>query len=606
MPTSLYDEPGLVKSVLEAKSQSKQCGNFFECATDLTASSLTKSDCCLPEKRKWIVCSAWPYVNTIPHLGTFIQLLSADVFSRYLTMKGDEYVSVSGSDEHGTPIEVEAIRTGIPPKQLTDKYHKTICELLDKYDVKLTNYTRTDNPTHVRVVQDVCNKMYSNGYIFEQTTELFYCKKCERFLPDRFVEGECPFCGYDGARGDQCESCGRVLEALELKNAKCVVCGTKPETKSSKHWFFDLPKLEGKLRTYLEASTQFPSNARNFSMRWLEEGLKARALTRDNKWGIPAPFPGAEDKTIYVWIEAVLGYVSAVVEWAEKNGKPEEWKKFWFDKSTKNVHFIGKDNIPFHTIIFPALLMASGDDYVLPWQVSSTEFILYESQKFSKSRRVGVWVDEALKIADAEYWRFILMAMRPETKDANFTWQEFESLVNSGLNDAIGNFINRTLTFISTRYGGEVPGQGTYDDTDSRLMNEIKQAPNRVGEFFENFRLREALSSIVELARNGNQYMSTREPWHLIKKDEKKAATTLYVSVQLVYAIAVLLAPFMPRTAEKILNQLGLENTIVAGMWENIGVHLIHAGHKIGNPEPLFRKVSASEIQKMRISKPHR
>ncbi len=534
-------------------------------------------------------------MNTVPHLGTFIQLLSADVFSRYLKLKGDEFVSVSGSDEHGTPIEVEAIRTGVDPKQLTDKYHKTICELLKKYDIKLTNYTRTHNPVHIRVTQDICRKIYENGYVFEQTADLPYCRKCNRFLPDRFVEGQCPHCGYEGARGDQCESCGRVLEALELKSPHCVICGTEPETKSSKHWFFDLPKLETQLKRYLETSTQFPSNARNFSMRWLEEGLKPRALTRDNKWGIPAPFPGAEDKTVYVWFEAVLGYVSAVVEWAEKSGKPDEWKKFWLDESTRNVHFIGKDNIPFHTIIFPALLMATGDHYVLPWQVSSTEFILYESQKFSKSRRVGVWVDEALEIADPDYWRFVLMAMRPESKDANFTWQEFESLINSGLNDAIGNFINRTLTFISTRYGGSVPTPDSFDETDNRLMDEIKSAPTRIGGLLESFCLREALGSIVEIARNGNQYMSSREPWHLIKTNAKKAATTIYVAVQLVYALAVLLEPFIPHTSEKTLNQLGLERET---MWDEIGVHLVHAGHKIGKPEPLFHKVSAGNIQR--------
>ncbi len=549
-------------------------------------------------KRKWIVCSAWPYVNTVPHLGTFIQLLSADVFSRYLKLKGDEFVSVSGSDEHGTPVEVEAIRAGVAPKQLTDKYHMIICQLLEKYEVDLTNYTRTENPVHIRIVQDICKKIYENGYIFQQTTSMPYCKKCERFLPDRFVEGQCPYCSYDNAKGDQCESCGRVLEPLELKNARCVLCGTEPETRSSKHWLFDLPKLESRIKAYLDACTEFPSNARNFSMRWIQEGLKPRALTRDNKWGIPAPFPGAEDKTVYVWIEAVLGYVSAVVEWAEKAGRPLDWKSFWFDSSTRNVHFIGKDNIPFHTIIFPALLMATSDDYVLPWQVSSTEFILFESQKFSKSRRIGIWVDEALEIADPDYWRFVLMAMRPESKDANFTWPEFGSLVNSGLNDAIGNFINRTLTFLAARYDGEVPEPDSFDDADSRLMDEIKQAPTRVGELFEKLLLREALLLIVEMARNGNQYMSLREPWHLIKTHKKRADTTLYVAVQLVHALAFLLEPFIPNTSRKILSQLGLEERAAVGVWDKIGIHLLHPGHKIGKPEPIFKKVDSDEIQK--------
>jgi len=549
---------------------------------------------------KWVVCAAWPYVHMVPHLGTFIHLLSADVFTRYLRLKGEDVISVTGSDEHGTPIEVEAIKAGVSPKDLTDKQHAIICGLLDKFAIHFDNYTRTENPVHIKFVQEFYRKIYENDFIFSQTVELPFCPKCERFLPDRFVEGECPHCGSSLARGDQCDACGRVLDPVDLRSPRCVFCGTTPDIRASKHWFFDLPKFGERLKAYINSNPQLPDNARNFSYRWIEEGLRPRALTRDNKWGIPAPFPGAEQKTIYVWMEAVLGYVSASVEWAEKNGRPESWKRYWFDKDTKNVHFIGKDNIPFHTIIFPALLMATREDYLLPWQVSSTEFIMFEGQRFSRSRRIGVWMDETIELAEADYWRFVLMAIRPELKDANFTWSEFEARINSELNDAIGNFIHRTLSFLHTYFENAVPSAGLLDDLDKGLLKEIENSPGHIGDLFEQFKLRDALSAIVDLARKGNQYLSTKEPWHLIKTDREKTATALFISAQLVYALAILLEPFMPSTAEKIWNLLNIPGSVHSQKWEDAGKLQLHVGHKIGEPKPIFHKVDAKEIEKKR------
>jgi methionyl-tRNA synthetase len=546
---------------------------------------------------KWIVCSAWPYVNTLPHLGTFIHLLSADVFSRYLTLKGEDVISVTGSDEHGTPIEVEAIKKGVPPKQLTDQYHAAICDLLDKYQIRLTNYTRTENPVHRRFVQEFYRKVYDNGFIFSETVNLPFCPKCARFLPDRFVEGICPHCGRDNARGDQCDSCGRVLDPLELKSPRCAFCGTTPTVKPSKHWFFDLPKFADPLNKYIDSNTQLPENARNFSKRWLTEGLHPRALTRDNRWGIPAPFPGAEDKTIYVWLEAVLGYVSAAVEWAEKNGRPEDWKRFWFEKETKNVHFIGKDNIPFHTIIFPALLMATKDPYVLPWQVSSTEFILFDNKKFSKSHRIGVWMDEALRVAPSDYWRYMLIALRPETKDANFTWKEFQARVNADLSDVLGNFIHRTLTFIKNNFSGSLPSPGAFDERDKAILSGIKEAPRKAGVNFDECKLREALQVVIDLARDGNLYLSESEPWHTIKRDPVRARTTMFICAQLVRSLAILLAPFIPTTADSIWSQLGLQGSVNSARWEDAGEIRLREGHAIGAPTPLFKKITDEQIK---------
>lgn len=541
---------------------------------------------------KWVVNAAWPYVNSVPHLGTFIHLLYADVYARYLRLKGEQVIAVTGSDEHGTPIEVEAIRKGVSPRQLTDEIHHEICKLLEAYNIRLDNYTRTESPTHVRYTQDLYRKVYENGYVYTQTVNLPYCEKDQRFLPDRFVEGKCPHCGYEEARGDQCESCGRVLDPIELVNPRCAFCKSTPTVKASTHWFFDLPKFRDKIQTIIQNNKRLPENARNFSLHWLKEGLKPRALTRDSKWGIPAPFPGAEGKTIYVWFEAVLGYVSASIEWAEKSGNPEAWKDFWFDKETRNVHFIGKDNIPFHVIIFPALLLATHDNYVLPWQVSSTEFILFEGQKFSKSRKIGVWIDDALKVAPGEYWRYVLVATRPEARDANFTWRDFEAHVNSELNDVLGNFVHRTLTFINNQFDSKIPEPGNFDEKDIKIKNAIEQAPSAISKLLDEFELKAGVTAIIDLARIGNEFLSEREPWHLIRTDRTKTATTLYLATQLVRAIGILISPFLPETSEQISSQLNLPQSS-ALKWSDAGKLDLKPGHVIGKPKPLFHKVTA-------------
>jgi methionyl-tRNA synthetase len=402
------------------------------------------------ELGKVLVTSAWPYINVTPHIGNLVgSVLSADVVARYYRLKGEEVVMVSGSDEHGTPIEVEAIRLGVSPKNLTDRNHARVVSLFKNWGISFDNYTRTENPVHKEFVQNHLMKIFNNGYISVQETTMLYCENCRRFLPDRFVEGKCPYCGNESARGDQCDSCGRLLEPTILLEPYCVICKSKPVTKTTKHWYFDLSKFSEKLSDYLKSNEQMPTTTKNFSLNLIKEGLKPRAVTRDVGWGIPAPFPGAEGKTIYVWVEAVLGYVSATIEYFRNRGEPEKWKEYWFDKNAKTLYFIGKDNIPFHTIILPALLLASGEEYNLPWNVSATEFLQFGGEKASKSQRRGIFIDEALQLFPADYWRYYLMATRPETKDSNFSWELFIEKVNSDLNDTFGNFIHRTLTFIN-------------------------------------------------------------------------------------------------------------------------------------------------------------
>jgi len=544
---------------------------------------------------KILVTSAWPYINVTPHIGNLVgSVLSADVVARYYRLKGEEVVMVSGSDEHGTPIEVEAIRLGVKPRDLTDKNHARVAELFKRWGISFDNYTRTESPVHKEFVQQHLMKIYNNGYIFTQETEMLYCEKCKRFLPDRFVEGKCPYCGHVPARGDQCDACGRLLEPTVLIEPYCVICKGKPVVKKTKHWYFDLAKFADKLAKYISENKQLPANAKNFSLNLIKEGLKPRAVTRDVSWGIPAPFPGAEGKTIYVWVEAVLGYVSATIEYFRNRGDPEGWKAYWFDKSAKTLYFIGKDNIPFHTIILPALLMASHEDYNLPWNVSATEFLQFKGEKASKSLRIGIWIDEALELFPPDYWRYFLIATRPETKDSNFSWEIFAEKINADLNDTFGNFVHRTLSFINRHFNSQIPEPGTLDAKDEQVLKSLKEQVDEIAADYEACKLQAAANGVIGIGRLGNQYFNEKEPWNLIKRDKAKAATTLYVAVQLVKALAIVSAPIIPFTADELWKTLNLPGSVHQQKWDE-ALKPLPTGHKIAEAKPLFRKIEADE-----------
>ncbi|MBS7653800.1 MAG: methionine--tRNA ligase [Candidatus Bathyarchaeia archaeon] len=540
---------------------------------------------------KVLVTAAWPYINHVPHLGNLLPILSADVIARYYRLKGDEVLFVSGSDEHGTPIEIEAIRQNISPKELTDRNHEIVSMLFRKWAISFDNYTRTESPVHKEFVRNLMLKIERNGYIFTREDELPFCPKCQRFLPDRFVEGKCPYCGYERARGDQCEQCGRLLDPAKLEEPRCAICGASPTMRTVKHWYFDMPKFEDMLLAYIEGNRQLSDNARNFSLNLLKEGLKPRPITRDNKWGIPAPFKEAGDKTIYVWFDAVLGYVSATIEYFKMHSRSERWKDYWFNKDSKTLYFIGKDNIPFHTLIFPALLMATHEDYNLPWNVCTNEWLIFAGQKSSKSRRIGVWIDEALEMFPVDYWRYTLISIRPETKDSDFTWKIFIEKVNSDLNDTLGNFIHRTLKFINTYFNSEVPKPMDLDELDKSVLNAIEEKVKSVNDALSNFQLQLALRESVELSRIGNRYFNEKKPWETIKADLRVTSNTLYVSAQIVKALSILLEPFIPITAEKIRDLLNLPEKI---SWDD-AVKSLQAGHRIKNAEPIFSKIEVSE-----------
>lgn len=536
---------------------------------------------------RWLLGSAWPYINYVPHLGTIIgSVLSGDVIARHLRLKGEKVLYVSGSDEHGTPIEVEAVRLGIPPRKLTDENHAKVKDLFEKWQISFDNYTRTETPTHIEFVKEFYMKVYRNGYVFAREEELPYCQSCKRFLPDRFVQGVCPRCGYQEAYGDQCSTCGAPLDPRELVNPYCTICGSTPEIKTTKHWYFDLPQFSSELEKYVEENRRLPENARNFSLKLIREGLKPRSLTRDVVWGIPAPFPGAQGKTIYVWMEAVLGYISATIEYFRLKGEEEKWRDYWFD-GARIVFFIGKDNIPFHTIILPALLMASGEGYELPWTVSSTEFLMFEGKKFSKSQRVGIWIDEALKMFPVDYWRYTLLSIRPEVRDTNFTWEIFLEKVNSDLNDTVGNFIHRALTFLCRHFNCQVPSPPALDSYDRKMLEEVEETKEAFNRILGQMRIQQAVQAVADLARKANKYFNDKEPWKTVSRRRDEAAATLNVSLQTVAALSILLEPLIPGTAEAIRRSLNLSlQEALKGVPE---------GLKIGRPQPLFRKISREE-----------
>jgi methionyl-tRNA synthetase len=520
--------------------------------------------------------------------------------TRFLRMLGEDVISVSGSDEHGTPIEVEARKKNIDPRRLTDEAHSYIVKLLKRWRIELDNYSRTESEVHKQFVREFMLRLESKGYIFTQKMVLPYCVRDRIFLPDRFVEGRCPRCGYPNARGDQCENCGSLLDPLDLISPRCAICGSKPILKETMHWFFDLKKLENPIRKWLEENKGLWDNVRNYSLNWIKEGLKPRSITRDNEWGIEAPFKGAERKTIYVWFEALLGYLSASKEVLEKRGRLFE--EFWYDKNTKTIYFIGKDNIPFHAVILPAMLIASDNRHPLPTVISSTEYLLYEGEKFSKSRRIGLWADEALYILeDPDYWRFSLVRMRPEERDTNFSWKEFMRIVNSELNDDIGNFIYRILSFIDRYFESRIPEPGEFDDIDREVINSVKASYNGYIDKMLETRIKQASEYILEIARTGNQYINRRAPWDEIKRDHRRAGTTMYIAINIVAILTLTLYPMTPGVAQKIWAMIGFEEPIERTRYNRDNIFVVNSGRSIGKLEAPFKKLSQDFLARISI-----
>ena len=544
------------------------------------------------KRERILVTCALPYVNNVPHIGNIVgSHLPADIFARFCRLLGHEIIFIGGSDEHGTPIEVAAEKLGVTPKELCDKYYEVHREIYSWLDISYDNFSRTSLPEHHKTTREFFMKIYEHGYVSEGKLSLPYCENCNRVLPDRYVEGTCPRCGYENARGDQCERCSALLNPDELIGARCVICGGKPIIKEIKHLFLNLDKLQPELKKWIESKQGVWSpQVYNMAMGWIKEGLKPRCITRDIKWGVKVPLKGYENKVFYVWFDAPIGYISSTKEWAKKIGKPEEWKKFWKEKC-KIYHFIGKDNIPFHTIFWPAMLLANGE-YLLPYRVAGLQYLNYEGDKISKSKGWGIFCENLPKTnLSSDVWRFYLTLLIPETNDTEWRWSEFQERVNKELVANLGNFIYRTLSFIKKNFNGKIP-KAKLSKKDREVLSLGKKYAEEIKKLIFDIKLKEGLKKLLELSDKGNKYFQEQEPW----KNKEKASTTVYVCANLCYDIAILLSVFLPKSAEKICKQLGTK----IGSFEDIGKEKIKAGQKIGKIKPLFPKLDDKRIEELK------
>jgi len=538
-----------------------------------------------------LVCVAWPYANGPIHVGHVTgSLLPADIFARFNRLVGNEIIMVSGSDMHGAPITVSADKEKVSPEEIANRYHGINLKAINDLGISFDLYTHTHTENHEEVVREAFVKLMEDGYLKRMTTPQYHCSDCGRFLPDRYVEGRCPHCGYDRARGDQCDSCGMDLNAEDLTDARCQLCGAKPELRDTEHFFLRLSGFTDELLKYVEGSSHWRPHVRAFTLNVLKEGLIDRPITRDISWGVPVPVKGFENKRIYVWFEAVIGYLSATKEWAMTKASKDEWTRYWKDEDCRSYYFLGKDNIVFHTIIWPAILLGNGG-LNLPYDVVANQFMNLGGQKFSKSMGVSIDIPDLLTKFSPDVVRYYLIANMPEFKDSEFSWEDFAQRTNGELVATYGNFIHRTLSFTFKNYG-VVPTRGALDERDRAALERISRAERDVRESLSACRFRDAMKSVMDLAQFGNQYFDAVAPWTLIRSDRERCGTVLSVSLEICRALAVLGSPFMPFSSEKIWHDIGMDGSIEASGWNGTKAPL-KEGMKMEKPVPLFAKVEA-------------
>ncbi len=542
--------------------------------------------------KRYLVTSALPYANGPVHIGHLAGVyIPSDIYTRYLRLRGEDVISVCGSDEHGVPITIKARQEGVTPQDIVDKYHNIIKKSFEGLGMSFDIYSRTSSPVHHKTASDFFRTLYDKGVFTEQTTMQYYDEEAGQFLADRYIMGTCPHCQNDRAYGDQCEKCGSSLAATDLINPRSTITGSVPVMRETKHWYLPLDRYEDFLRKWiLEGHKEWKVNVYGQCKSWLDLGLQPRAVSRDLDWGIPVPVEGAEGKVLYVWFDAPIGYISATKELTP------DWEKYWKSEDTKMVHFIGKDNIVFHCIVFPSMLKAHGG-YILPENVPANEFLNLEGDKISTSRNWAVWLHEYLEEfpGKQDVLRYVLCANAPETKDNDFTWKDFQARNNNELVAVLGNFVNRALVLTDKYFEGVVPTAGTLTDYDRDTLGELPSLKKSLEENIENYRFREALKDAMGIARLGNKYLADTEPWKVIKSDPERVATILNIAIQITANLAIAIEPFMPFTAAKILKMLAVEKL----GWEKLGVsELIPAGHRIGKAELLFEKIDDSVIER--------
>ncbi|MBR3589685.1 MAG: methionine--tRNA ligase [Alistipes sp.] len=543
------------------------------------------------EYKRYLITSALPYANGPVHIGHLAGVyVPSDIYTRYLRLKGYDVISVCGSDEHGVPITIKARKEGITPQQVVDRYHEIIEKSFRRLGMSFDIYSRTSSPTHRVTASEFFRKLYDEGKFIEQTSMQYYDEEAQTFLADRYIVGTCPHCQNEKAYGDQCEKCGSTLSPDELLNPKSAVSGAVPVKRETKHWYLPLDKYEGFLREWiLEGHKEWKSNVYGQCKSWLDLGLQPRAVSRDLDWGIPVPVEGADGKVLYVWFDAPIGYISAT-----KDLTPD-WEKYWKSEDTKMVHFIGKDNIVFHCIVFPSMLKAHGG-YILPENVPANEFLNLEGEKISTSQNWAVWLHEYLDEfpGKEDVLRYVLCANAPETKDNDFTWKDFQARNNSELVAVLGNFVNRALVLTKKYYDGIVPERGTLTDYDEATIEEIEKIKASLERNIELYHFREALKDAMNFARIGNKYLADTEPWKVVKTDPERVKTILNIALQITANTAIAIEPFMPFSAEKMLKMLAQEKF----GWEQMGsMELIEAGHAIGEAQLLFEKIEDDVIQ---------
>lgn len=546
--------------------------------------------------KRYTVTSALPYANGPVHIGHLAGVyVPADIYVRYLRLQERDVVFIGGSDEHGVPITIRAGKEGISPQEVVDKYHNIIKDSFQEFGISFDVYSRTSAPIHHDTASEFFKKLHSEGKFEEHISEQFYDEKNNQFLADRYIKGTCPKCGYEEAYGDQCENCGSTLSSDELINPKSALSGEVPVKKETNHWYLPLDKYETFLKQWIvkDHKHDWKSNVYGQCKSWLDQGLKPRAVTRDLNWGVKVPIEGADGKVLYVWFDAPIGYISATKEWSEKTGK--DWEPYWKDDESQLVHFIGKDNIVFHCIIFPAMLKAHGD-YVLPVNVPANEFLNLENNKISTSRNWAVWLHEYLEDfpGKQDSLRYALCAMAPETSDNNFTWKDFQTRHNSELVGIFGNFINRAVVLTHKFFDAKVPELGETYELEDEVIRVIQEAPERIGSSLERYKFRDALSEMIDLARAGNKYLAETEPWKLVKTNEERVKTILNMSLQVAANLCILCEPFLPFTAKRLQSILNATPKNWAGAGK---VDLLPTNHQLGKSELLFDKIEDKDIE---------
>ena len=551
--------------------------------------------------KRYTITAALPYTNGPVHIGHLAGVyVPADIYTRYLRNTENDVLYVCGSDEHGVPITIKAKKEGVSPQDVVDKYHAIIKKSFEDFGISFDNYSRTSAEIHHKTASEFFKKLYDEGKFIEEASEQLYDEEANQFLADRFVIGTCPKCGNEESYGDQCEKCGTSHNATDLINPKSAITGNTPTTKVTKHWYLPLDKYEKWLREWIVEGHKkdWKTNVLGQVKSWLDDGLKPRAVTRDLDWGIPVPVEGAEGKVLYVWFDAPIGYISSTKEWAEREGK--DWEPYWKDENTKLIHFIGKDNIVFHCIIFPAMLKAEGS-YILPENVPANEFLNLEGDKISTSKNWAVWLHEYLEDFPnkQDVLRYALTANAPETKDNDFTWKDFQARNNNELVAIFGNFINRVVVLTNKYYNGIIPEPNEFLNIDFETLEKLKTFPGIIGNSIERYRFREASQELINLARLGNKYLADEEPWKQIKESPERVKTIMFVALQIATSLSVLCEPFLPFTSKKLKGILNVTSSGVEMSWKDISekTELIAPNHQIGKAELLFAKIEDAEIQ---------